>query len=112
MNNYKPRDEWGFFYVVLYGLFDASFDSSDYTFCKWLSTGLLQQVCYTLCMPTKEQIKKIRNKNGLTQVEFAKAIGVSTVLISMIESGNKPVTRRTLQKIADAFGEKFNITIR
>jgi transcriptional regulator with XRE-family HTH domain len=56
-------------------------------------------------MPNKTDIKKIRSKHGMTQVEFARAIGVSTILISMIEIGLKPVTQRTLTKIARALGE-------
>jgi len=48
-----------------------------------------------------ELIKKIRNEAGLTQAEFAKALGVSTVLIAMVETGQKEVSKKLLIKIAD-----------
>jgi len=48
-----------------------------------------------------ELIKKIRNESGLTQSEFAKALGVSTVLISMIETGQKEVSKSFIIKLAD-----------
>lgn len=63
-------------------------------------------------MPNKKDIKIIRSKHGMTQVEFARAIGVSSILVSMMETGLKPVTLGTLKKIARAFGETFVITIK
>jgi transcriptional regulator with XRE-family HTH domain len=63
-------------------------------------------------MPNKKDIKKIRSKHGMTQVEFARAIGVSTMLVSMMECGSKSITQRTLKKIARAFGETFVINIK
>lgn len=48
-----------------------------------------------------ELIKKIRNEAGLTQAEFAAAIEVSPVLIAMVESGQKEVSKKLLVKIAD-----------
>lgn len=48
-----------------------------------------------------ELIKKIRHEAGLTQAEFAKAVEVSPVLIAMIESGNKEVSKKLLLKIAE-----------
>lgn len=47
-----------------------------------------------------ELIKKIREKAGLTQAEFAVAVDVSTVLIAMIESGQKEVSKNFLEKLA------------
>ncbi len=47
-------------------------------------------------------IKKIRTEAGLTQAEFAKAVDVSPVLIAMVESGQKEVSKKLLIKIADA----------
>jgi transcriptional regulator with XRE-family HTH domain len=49
-----------------------------------------------------ELIKKIRAEAGLTQAEFAKAIEVSPVLIAMVESGQKEVSKKLLIKLADA----------
>lgn len=48
-----------------------------------------------------ELIKKIRNEAGLTQSEFAKAIGVSAVLITMVETGQKEVSKNFLLKLAN-----------
>ncbi|MDP3779382.1 MAG: helix-turn-helix transcriptional regulator [bacterium] len=48
-----------------------------------------------------ELIKKIRGEAGLTQVEFAKALGVSAVLIAMVETGQKDVSKNLLIKIAE-----------
>lgn len=49
-----------------------------------------------------ELIRKIRSEAGLTQAEFAAAIEVSPVLIAMVESGQKEVSKKLLRKIADA----------
>ena len=46
-------------------------------------------------------IKEIRTEAGLTQSEFAVAVGVSPILIAMVESGNKEVSKNLLVKIAE-----------
>ena len=46
-------------------------------------------------------IRKIRDEAGLTQAEFAKALGVSAVLIAMVETGQKEVSKNLLIKIAE-----------
>lgn len=46
-------------------------------------------------------IKKIRNEANLTQEGFASALGVSTVLISMIETGQKPPSKKFIQIISN-----------
>lgn len=48
-----------------------------------------------------ELIKKIRNEAGLTQAEFAKAVEVSPVLIAMVETGHKEVSKKLVVKIAE-----------
>jgi transcriptional regulator with XRE-family HTH domain len=48
-----------------------------------------------------ELIKKIRNESGLRQDEFAAALGVSTVLISMVETGQKEVSKNLLVRLAE-----------
>ncbi len=50
-------------------------------------------------------IKKIRNESGLTQAEFAKAIDVSPVLIAMVETGKKEVSKNLVIRLA----EKMNV---
>ncbi len=47
-----------------------------------------------------ELIKKIREETGLTQAEFAKSLDVSTVLIAMVETGQKEVSKNLLIKLA------------
>lgn len=49
-----------------------------------------------------ELIRKIRAEAGLTQAEFAAILDVSPVLIAMVESGQKEVSKKLLRKIADA----------
>lgn len=49
-----------------------------------------------------ELIKKIRTEANLTQAEFAQAIDVSPVLIAMVESGQKEVSKKLLLKVAEA----------
>jgi transcriptional regulator with XRE-family HTH domain len=46
-------------------------------------------------------IKKIREEAGLTQVKFAKALEVSVVLISMVETGQKEVSKSLVVKLAE-----------
>ena len=46
-------------------------------------------------------IKMIRNEAGLTQSEFADEIGVSKILISMVESGQKDVSKNLVRKVAE-----------
>ncbi len=46
-------------------------------------------------------IKKIREASGLTQKEFAKILSVSTVLISMVETGQKEVSRNLITRLAN-----------
>jgi len=48
-----------------------------------------------------ELIKKIRSEAGLTQAEFARTIDVSPVLIAMVESGQKEVSKKLILKLAD-----------
>jgi transcriptional regulator with XRE-family HTH domain len=46
-------------------------------------------------------IKKIREEAGLTQAEFAKALNVSAVLIAMVETGQKEVSKNLVLKLAE-----------
>lgn len=45
-------------------------------------------------------IKMIRSEAGLTQAEFAAELKVSPVLIAMVESGQKPVSKNLVLKLA------------
>lgn len=46
-------------------------------------------------------IRKIRDAAELTQAEFAEALGVSVVLVTMIETGQKEVSKKLLLKLAE-----------
>ena len=46
-------------------------------------------------------IRKIREEANLTQAEFAKSLNVSTVLIAMIETGQKEVSKNFVLKLAE-----------
>ena len=48
-----------------------------------------------------ELIKEIRDAASLTQAEFGNTLGVSTILISMIETGQKEVSKSFLLKLAE-----------
>ena len=48
----------------------------------------------------KELIREIRDEAGLTQAEFAKALDVSPVLIAMVETGQKEVSKKMVSKLA------------
>ena len=48
-----------------------------------------------------ELLKNIRSGGDLTQEEMAKALDVSTVLISMIETGQKEASKAFVIKLAD-----------
>ena len=49
-----------------------------------------------------ELLKKIRQKSGLTQEQMAKALKVSKVLVAMIETGQKPVSKKIVIGLAEA----------
>lgn len=46
-------------------------------------------------------LKQLRNESSLTQPELAEIMGVSTVLISMIESGQKNASMKFLTRLAE-----------
>ena len=48
-----------------------------------------------------ELLKQIRKESNLTQEGLAEILGVSTILISMIETGQKEVSRNFVIKLAD-----------
>jgi len=48
-----------------------------------------------------ELLKKIREEGDLTQEEMGKALDVSTVLISMLETGQKEASKAFVLKLAD-----------
>lgn len=57
-------------------------------------------------MSINERIKELREKHlGLTQDEFAKAVGLQRNTISIVENGGRNLSKRSLDSII----EKFNV---
>jgi transcriptional regulator with XRE-family HTH domain len=54
-------------------------------------------------MTTNERLKQIRKTLGLTQVKFAKRIGISTSYVAELELGNRKVNDRTMRLISMEF---------
>ncbi|QGG51567.1 helix-turn-helix domain-containing protein [Lysinibacillus pakistanensis] len=50
-----------------------------------------------------KRIKYLRERNKISQIEFAKKIGVSNAVLSRYESGDRKPDYDTLQLIADFF---------
>jgi len=53
-------------------------------------------------MNFSDLIKQIRKESGLTQSQLATVLGVSTVLIAMIETGQKPASKNMVVRLAKA----------
>jgi len=49
----------------------------------------------------QDLLKQIRKEGDLTQKELAHALDVSTILISMIETGQKEVSKNFVEKLAE-----------
>lgn len=52
----------------------------------------------------QDLIKKIRESSELTQKEFAQKLSVSPILIAMIESGQKEVSKNFIIKLSKSLG--------
>lgn len=49
------------------------------------------------------RIAKIRQKTGLSQEKFAERLGLSRNYISLMETGFKPISKRTFKDICEKF---------
>lgn len=74
------------------------------------------KVLYDICMSTKlyknivgENIRRIRQKRGLTQEELALMSELSQGYINQLESGKRKFTQKTLCAIADALSLPLSI---
>ena len=54
-------------------------------------------------MEIKEKFKEIRKNNGLSQIEFAQILGVSTGLVGSIETGSRSVSKAICMKIKELY---------
>ena len=51
-----------------------------------------------------ENLKKLRVKKDISQIEFARILGVDRSFVSNVENGKNNPTLSTLRKIASALG--------
>lgn len=58
-----------------------------------------------------EFLKYVRSECCLTQENLAKSLKVSKVLITMVETGQKALTRKLLEKLQKKDGRKIEILI-
>ena len=58
------------------------------------------------------RLKELRNKHGLTQVEFAKRINSAQSTVANWESGARDIDTDTLHKLADFFGVTTDYILR
>ena len=56
-----------------------------------------------------EVLKYLRTSRGITQAEFAKALGVSPSTIGMYETGEREPNFETEEKIADYFNVSLDV---
>ncbi len=54
-------------------------------------------------MSLRDRVKIVRKENDLSQVEFAKQLGITQSVVSLIESGRASVSVEVLSKISDKF---------
>lgn len=60
---------------------------------------IMQKPEQTEVMSPKEKVQSARKSLGMNQSDFAKALGVSQGLISLIESGRAPVSSKLTAKL-------------
>ncbi len=54
-------------------------------------------------MSLRDRVKMVRKENDLSQVDFAKHLGITQSVVSLIESGRASVSVDVLQKISEEF---------
>ena len=56
-------------------------------------------------------LKGLRRKEGLSQIEFAKMIGVSQNNLSAMENGRRSIGKEIAKRIAEKFGVDYRILL-
>ncbi|WKV09424.1 helix-turn-helix transcriptional regulator [Thermoanaerobacterium sp. CMT5567-10] len=59
-----------------------------------------------------EKLKEVREKNGYTQTEVEKAIGIKRELLSYYENGRREIDIATLEKLASFYGYSIEYFIK
>jgi transcriptional regulator with XRE-family HTH domain len=57
-----------------------------------------------ICIAFGERVKKLRKKQGLTQMQMAVNFGIDNSFLCRVEQGKQEVCIRTMQVIARGFG--------
>lgn len=60
-------------------------------------------------MMNKNIFRQIRINEGLSQWEYAKALGLSQTFISLMENGHYPISDRTKRRVVSKFRVPDNI---
>jgi len=58
-----------------------------------------------------ERIKRLRKEKGMTQIEFAQSLGVSSGTVAMWETGKRKPQFETLNKLCDLFDRNFSYLV-
>lgn len=71
------------------------------------------KICYNICMTDDvkklgENLKRIRIKKNITQVEIAKKLGVDRSFVSNLENAKTNPTLATITNLAQALGVSTN----
>ena len=56
-------------------------------------------------------LKGIRTREGINQVEFAEAIGVTQQNLSAMENGHRSIGKELAKRIADKFGINYRLLL-
>lgn len=59
-----------------------------------------------------QRVKELRNKQKLSQEEFAYLCGLHRTYIGMIERGEKNITLKNINKISEALNLKIDVLFR
>jgi DNA-binding XRE family transcriptional regulator len=59
----------------------------------------------------REELKRLRKENNLTQEQLGKIVGVQRAHISKLENNAKNITIGTLMKVLNALNAQINFTI-
>ena len=59
--------------------------------------------------PVGSFVRRLRKRQGLTQVQLAELVGVGTRFISDLERGKRSLRRDTVEKVLAAFGMRLGV---